>query len=599
MTIKRNILFITLMILVSTMICAQYFYYGKNKVRRSTFDWQYIETEHFNIYYYTEDTTFIKTIASAAEKYFARLSDFLNEKPEEKIPVIFYNNHIDFEQTNLYPGFLPPGVQAFAEPVAHRVVLHGDRSHEELLRTLHHELGHIFEYAVLYKGIKRSALALRRPPDWIMEGFAEFVTGEWESFSLLTVRDSILNGQIPALKKNWEMELTGSTSRSPYDFGHLVFEYIQEKYGERGVRNLLRSFRGTSLINPRKNLYEIFSTSDREFNHEFQKYARERFKKYRLKENPDDYSFAMGPEFPYIYSFSHQISPSGEVLAVLTAHRKRGKLEFVLISMKDGKIVKNITPGFTTSYDDINVQFNPADGISFSWDQKSENIAFFVRKELDNYLVVMDVLEAQIVKKIKLENINDPASPDFFTDDRTLYFTAIQDSKSYLFSIDIETGKLAKLTDGTMFIRSVNISPDGKHLVYAAKTDGYYNLHLAPLGAPNNPVQLTNGPFNDITPVFSHDNKSLYFSSDELESFNIYKMDIESRQIHRYTDVQTGNFFPIEIPKTENTLVISSFFKGSFKLYKKIVAEPPGTRETAPPIPEAKIAQTESPEKKR
>ncbi len=164
MRIKKTILFIITLIFVSSTIGAQYFYYGKNKVRRTKFDWQYIETDHFNVYYYTEDKALIKTIAAAAEHYFTLISDFLNTKPEEKIPVIFYNTHIDFEQTNLYPGFLPPGVQAFAEPVAHRVVLHGDRAPEELLRTLHHELGHIFEYAVLYKGIKRSALALRPPP---------------------------------------------------------------------------------------------------------------------------------------------------------------------------------------------------------------------------------------------------------------------------------------------------------------------------------------------------------------------------------------------------------------------------------------------------
>ena len=578
MRIKKTILFIITLIFVSSTIGAQYFYYGKNKVRRTKFDWQYIETDHFNVYYYTEDKALIKTIAAAAEHYFTLISDFLNTKPEEKIPVIFYNTHIDFEQTNLYPGFLPPGVQAFAEPVAHRVVLHGDRAPEELLRTLHHELGHIFEYAVLYKGIKRSALALRPPPSWIMEGFAEFVTGEWESFSLLTVRDSVLNGQIPSLKKNWQMQVAGGTARSPYDFGHLVFDFIKEKYGQRGVRNLLRSFRGTSLINPKRNRYELFSTSDREFNHEFQKYARERFKKYRLKENPDDYSFAIGPEFPYIYSFSHQISPSGEVLAVLTANRTRGKLEFVLISMKDGKIIKNITPGFTTKYDDINVQFNPADGISFSWDNKSENIAFFVRKELDNYLVIMDVLDATITKKIKLKDINDPTSPDFSTDDKTIYFTGIQNSKSYLYSIDIETGTVKKHTDGSLFIRSITISHDGKSFVYSAKSNGYFNLYQAPFDAPHKPARLTNGAFNDITPVFSSDNKKIYFSSDELESHNIYSLDLESKEVRRYTDVQTGNFFPIEIPEKENSLVISSFFKSTFRLYKKDISQPLGTR---------------------
>lgn len=574
MTSKKILTFIILIFAVSFIFPQYYWYYGKNKVRRTDFNWEFIETDNFVVYYYDQNIDFIKMIARHAEDSYSRISDFLNEKAEEKIPLIFYNTHIDFEQTNLYPGFLPMGALAFAEPIGHRVVVQGDRPIWDILETITHELGHVLEYVVLYKGVRRSAMALRQPPGWVMEGFAEFVTENWESFNLLTVRDSVLNGNIPSLKKNWVMETQYGSNRNDYDFGHLVFEFLNKKFGRRSIRNLLFSFRRGSVLNPRQNLYEIFGTNAKEFNFEFQKYARERFKDFRLKENPEDYSFSIGPDFPYIYSFSHQISPSGEVLAVLTGSMKRGKLEIVLISMKDGTVIKNITPGFTNKYDIINYKFNPADGMSFSWDDKSENIAFFARQELDNYLVIMDVFSAKIRKRIKIKGIQDPTSPDYLPDGRTIYFTGIEKSRSFIYSIDLETEEVRKYTEGKQFIRSINVSPDGKKIVFSAKVDEYYKLFLAPIEKPEMGKQLTSGNYNDITPVFSRDASKVYFSSDELESYNIYAIDLENHIQYRYTDVQTGNFFPIEIPEENERLIISSYFKGSFRLFKKDVSSP-------------------------
>jgi len=45
--------------------------------------------------------------------------------------------------------------------------------------------------------------------------------------------------------------------------------------------------------------------------------------------------------------------------------------------MKDGRIVKNITPGYTSRHDGISVMFNPEDGSTFTWDKQGDRIAFF------------------------------------------------------------------------------------------------------------------------------------------------------------------------------------------------------------------------------
>ena len=128
---------------------------------------------------------------------------------------------------------------------------------------------------------------------------------------------------------------------------------------------------------------------------------------------PEDYSFMIGPDFPFAYSFSHQVSPGGELLAVATVNYRTYKIEIIMVSLKDGKVIKNITPGYKSTYDGIEFKFVPSDGRTFSWDRKGENIAFFVRKELDSYLIVMNALDNRVLKEFNIGAIQKASSPVF------------------------------------------------------------------------------------------------------------------------------------------------------------------------------------------
>jgi len=406
-----------------------------------------------------------------------------------------------------------------------------------------------------------------------MEGFSEYVTKDWNSFNLMTVRDSVLNDRMPELQKNWDLRSQYDTGRTPYDMGHLVFEYIEQRYGKRAVRNLLESIRPGSLLAKRRNPFKFFGTSSKQFNFEFKKYARERFRDYLNRENPEEYSFPVGPEYPpFAYAFSHRLSPTGELLAVLTANMTRGKLEMVLISMKDGKVIKNITPGYTSRYDFINYQFNPTEGASFTWDRNGERLAFFARKELKNYLVVMDAATGRVITQLPLNDIHDPSSPAFLPDNQTIWFTAVENSISRIFEINIEKGVPRPLTTKDLYIRSLDISRDGKEIVFSARAKGHYHIYTAQRDKLYEPVQWTRGDCNDIAPFFSADGRFIYFSSDERQAYNISGIDRTTRIRHRYTDVRTGNFFPIQIPGSPAEVVISSFHKGLFTLYRKNIA---------------------------
>ena len=565
---------VIILLLCAASVSAQYaYFYGKNKIVRQAFPWKYADTKNFRIFHYMDDKDLLNRVAVEAEKAYEKLSTLLNMTIEERTPIIFYNKQTDLEQTNLYPGLIAPGsFEGFTEPVGRRVVIYGNRTAEDLGRLIIHELSHSFQHAILYKNRPVGMFDYNRPPLWVMEGHADFMTGHWESFNLMTVIDSVMSDRMPEMQDDGDIRADYGTNRTPYDFGHLMYEFFYEKFGKKGIRDLLLSMRRPAMVSKRRSFLEHFNFTAKTFNYEFKKYARERFRAFIGRENPEDYSFIIGPDFPFAYSFSHQVSPGGELLAVVTVNYRTYKIDIILVSLKDGKVIKNVTPGFKSTYDGIDFKFIPSDGRSFSWDRRGETIAFFARKELDSYLVVLDALNNRVVKEFRVGEVQKPGSPVFHPKQDRLLFTGIEGIRSYLYSLDLASGQVRKLTDGRTYVKAVDISSDGEKVVYSAGIGKIDKLFLAASENPDQSMQLTSGEYNDIAPTFSNDNKTVYYSSDELGAYNICSLDIEKRIFCRHSDVRTGNFFPVEIPGEKGQLVISAYHKGSFLLFKKDAA---------------------------
>ena len=75
MELNRYFTFLILLLL-ATQGFSQSFGFGRNKVQYTDFDWQILETEHFNIYYYSE----MKEAAEKGAAFAAGATGFALEK---------------------------------------------------------------------------------------------------------------------------------------------------------------------------------------------------------------------------------------------------------------------------------------------------------------------------------------------------------------------------------------------------------------------------------------------------------------------------------------------------------------------------------------
>jgi len=239
-TISKIFFYICLVaFLANDFTQAQFFYFGRNKVHYEEFDWKILRTDHFDIYYYGEMEYIAEIGASYAEEIYSELKVKMNHLVTRRIPLIFYNTTIDFQQTNITPGLIPEGVGGFFEFLKGRVVLPSNGSLKDFRHVIRHEIVHVFMTNKVYRILKDHRIPTNKmPPLWFVEGLAEFYSTEWDAQAEMLLRDAVLNNYIVSLEDIFM--IYGSFLM--YKEGQSFLEFAAEKYGEERIELLIENF---------------------------------------------------------------------------------------------------------------------------------------------------------------------------------------------------------------------------------------------------------------------------------------------------------------------------------------------------------------------
>jgi len=565
-------------------------YFGKNKVNYDTFEWRVYQSPHFDIYYYPEAEAFLDDVLNWAENAYELLSKRFNHKISMRIPFIFYKTHSEFEQTNVIPLFLPEGVGAFAEPAQNRMVVPLDDPPEKMLKLITHELTHIFEFDIFFQSNLFNAMRAN-PPGWLMEGLAEHMADNLTHFDEMIVRDAVINDLIPQLKY-----LNPRSGVASYVIGQVIWDFIASEFGEEGVRSFIWELRkvGINMDDIEKAIEGVFKLKPEEFYYRLRKHLRKKYLPYAVeKAEPMDYGKTITPlDFKYPI-FSPVASPSGELVAALTI--QKDDIDLVLISVKDGSIFKNLTPGFSGSYEYIigqQLTIGEHGGRDISWSSDGKQIAFLGRTGNKRSLFLADVTEKKIIQQFKLD-IDQATSPAISPDGRKILFSGSQDGIRDIFLLSVEDGTIENLTQDSFFDYSPIWSPDGKTVVYLSSIHGYYKLFKFDIEEPENKIQLTYGDYDDQEPTFTPDGKTLLYSSDETGIYNIYALDLDIGEVTQHTDILGCAFSPAPLDREGKKIAYISFLKGMYKLYTMDLDKPIRSYKIEPIAEEEALAVTQ------
>ncbi|MFP3939982.1 MAG: BamA/TamA family outer membrane protein [Thermoanaerobaculia bacterium] len=545
-------------------------YFGKNKITYDAFDWKIYHSPHFDLYYYEEEKELLPKIISFAESAYDRLSRQLDHQIDEPIPLIVYATHSAFEQNNIILNFIPEGTGAFASPVRNRMVMPADLPDPELFALLMHELTHIFEYHILFQGNLGKAIA-QRPPTWMMEGFASYMAKDEDAWDRMWLRDAVVNDAIPPISR---VDFGGYMA---YRFGHAVFDFMEEEWGEEGVLDFIYELRSTIGARADRAIERAFRTEPEEFDTDFRRWLRDRYLPELVATGePLDFGRPFRTDSPRgTWETSPAASPSGDLLAAFTTLDDR--INVALFETRERRVVRNLTEGFTNEYQYLvaqNLVLGRKMGRDLAFSPGGDLVAVFAKREGGRSLVLIDVLSGGVHRLIDMDRmgLEQQLAPVFSPDGRKVAFSAWQDGDFDVFAYDLESDELTNLTDDDLYNGSPAYSPDGGTLAFTSSVGEAQKLFLLDLETGER-HQLTRGDSNERDAVYSLDGSRLYFTSDRSGAENVYSADLETGELVQHTNVVTGAIMPAPFRGADGNerLAFTAFWKQRFRLY---VADP-------------------------
>src|SRR5690606_18209368 len=232
--VGKVLLFACMTILFSQNAYSQYF--GQNKMRYKKLNFKVYDTPHFNLYYYLENDSMMRWLAKESEVWYELHQQVFQDTFARKNPIIFYNNHPEFQQTTTISGEISVGTGGVTEAFKQRVVMPIMQINQQTRHVLGHELVHAFQYRVLMEGKDSTRLeSIGNIPLWMVEGMAEYFSiGKKDAHTAMWMRDAYANQDIPSLKQLTEE----SYKYFPYRYGQAFWSFIGSTYGDTVIMPL-------------------------------------------------------------------------------------------------------------------------------------------------------------------------------------------------------------------------------------------------------------------------------------------------------------------------------------------------------------------------
>lgn len=555
---------VLLVVCISAPASAQY-YFGKNKVQYTDFEWQILSTDKFDIYFYDSERELAEVAAEAAHDSYNALADRFNHQPKDRIPLIIYSSPRFFTQTNVIPSLLPENVAGFTEFFKGRVVLPFNGSYEDFRRVLQHELVHVFTYSKLGDvATQYKKMNIAAPPLWFTEGIAEYYSRPWESDAEMILSDLVLTGRFFNLDRIDAIHGTYLMYKEGESFCH----FIAENYGDEYLIYLLdncwraNDFWGVAAYTFGKSLDDI----GREWEYWLKK---KYFPTIQTRELPDRVHDPITPR-----GYSVKPVPIRTIEGADTTNQivfKANRLGYAGIYITDAGKGSVDRPTNVLLKGERSPRFESLHLLGSSLDVFDGKVIFSSQRHERDVLYELDVNSKQVISEHRWDSIYNISSPYYSPNGRRVVFTGSKKDGIYdLYHLDLASGRLDQLTDDWYLDTDPIFTPDGASIIFASDrgdhgAKGWMNLFRYEMKTGRLTPHIT-GAHNIRGPSFAPNGEWLVYTSDEEGLLDIYRSHTDGRR-QKITNLATGAFDPRVMPDGKS-IVFTAYQNSGFQIYQ-------------------------------
>ncbi len=510
--------------------------FGKNRVQHHDFEWKFISTKNFYVYYYLGGTELAHNTARYAEEDFGRITDLLGYVPYAKTTIILYNSKSDMQQSNI--GLQNKNyVGGETDLLKSKIEIAFEGSQVELQRQVSYKISEMLVNLMMYGGSLKDMVQnsyLMHVPDWFTKGAASYIAYGWEPEMNDYVKDLVLKqGKEPSRLVGEEAIIVGQS----------MWNFIADRYGPENVSNILNLCR--IVRNAQMSVSSSLGVPYDQFLEEWKVYYREKLLiEGGLREFSDkDLRLRRFNKRGYRYN-SIAFSPDSALMAY--TENRNGRYQVVVYDFaKDKKkVVYRREHRRPEGEADLKIPL-------VAWASNNE-LGIIATKKGKPYYILKNLKTGKKEKK-EFVTFDDILAFDFNGKagrDRMMVLSATQNGWSDIYVYQPETNKAERLTKDLYDDFDPRYLPSGK-LVFSsnrpADTLGFYgtydeivdqyDLFVYDLKAPNGKEleRLTRTPYNERYPT-PLDDKSIVFLADRLHNRQVYKLEFGGQKAEQITN---------------------------------------------------------------
>ncbi|MBK8982806.1 MAG: PD40 domain-containing protein [Ignavibacteria bacterium] len=554
--------------------------FGQNKVQYETFKWSYLQSKHFDIYFSEGGYKLAEFTAHTIEEALRNMSENIDYNISNRIPVIVYNSHIDFQQNNVVDEFLSEGIGGVTELFKNRINIPFEGDYEKFRHVIHHELLHAFMNDMYYGGSiqniisKNISLAF---PLWFSEGMAEVQSRYGlDKQTDMFMRDATIHNYVPPL------EYMGGYFA--YRGGQSFFSFLADTYGEDKLGILMNNIKAYGDVD--RGFMKTYQMSMAKLDEKWQSYLKKTYwTELKTREDVKDFAkqLTSHEEDGGSYNISPVISPNGDKFAFIS--NQDDLFDVFIASTKNGKILKKIIEGNnSTDFEELHI-LTPG----LAWSPDGRKIAISVKSGGSDVIYIVDIITEDMqefnlhfdginyigwspagdkfafigtrkekpdlyiyhIKTKKLENLTDDvftdANPTWAADGKSIFFTSDRGSftvpsmipedfkmweydysRNDYYRIDVATKEITRLSHSKNAKESyVQINSDGSKLLYISDKNGISNIYLREKDSTgkiiDRPITNSLNPIDQLS--LSRDGKKVLFVSLNKGGYDIFSID--------------------------------------------------------------------------
>lgn len=510
--------------------------FGKNRIQHSQFEWKFISSANFDVYYYGEHEGLAKYAAEYAENEFSQITELVGFSPYAKTKIMVYANMSDLRQHNIgvkLQSFANSGQTRF---VRSEIEVAFPGSHHAFKRELARSIADVLVFEMMYGGSLKDILQssyLLNLPEWFMPGISKYAAEGWS-----VEMDDYMREYLSQPKPR---KIETLTDREAALIGQSVWNFVAEQYGRQSIANILSL---TRLVrNEESAIQNTLGVPFAKFIEAWRNYYQKNSIPVagQMFDLPDSSQLIRLADDEHLASMS--LRPDGRLLATSVV-QKWGRFRISLTDLQT-----------KTSY--VLFERGSRSASTLEVDKKQPLIRW---RDANTLVAVLHLDGKQWLYQF------DTRKPSFF---------------QRLFA----KGQRTKL-DQIDQVQDFSFSPDGELMLMSATRQGKNDLYVLNLRS-NQLTQLTNDIFDDLEPHFVRGTKDIVFSSnrttdtlavaakatfkDTNENFNLFRLNPQQKTLQRLTNVYNTCVRPVSI--SEDELLFVSDQRGIFHLYRYVLKE--------------------------